>query len=58
VQRTLSEINAAMKDIQVSRIIKPAEKRERLMELAQQRNEIAESAYKALFPPEVVRQHW
>lgn len=57
-QASLSEINAAMKEIQASRVMKPELKRERMMELARIRNQAAEGAYKGLFPESVKRRHW
>ncbi len=57
-QRTLSEINAAMKDTQASRVLRPDVKRARLIELSHQRNKLAEHAYRNLFPPPVVKRHW
>jgi hypothetical protein len=57
-QAALSEINGAMKEIQASRTLKPEVKRERMTELARQRNELAEGAYKTLFPAEVRKRHY
>lgn len=54
----LSEIGTAMKDVQASRGMNAAEKRARLLELSRQRNEIAEMAYKELFPESVRRRHY
>jgi hypothetical protein len=57
-QAELSEINAAMKEVQASRTLNPEVKRERMTELARQRNELAEGAYKTLFPAEVRKRHY
>lgn len=54
----LSEINGAMKNIQASREMTGGDKRARLLELARQRNEMAERAFKALFPVDVQRRHY
>ena len=56
--KSLSEINGAMKEVQLSRGLSPEEKRSRLMELAKQRNVAAEWAYKNLFPAQVQRKHF
>jgi hypothetical protein len=56
--KALSEINAAMKEVQQSRVLSPEDKRSSLMELAKQRNMAAEQAYKTLFPQEVQRRHF
>lgn len=57
-QRTLSELNAAMKDIQASRVLTPEVKRARMIELTTQRNGVAENAYNQLFPTEVRKRHY
>jgi len=57
-QRTLSELNGAMKEVQQSRVLDPDVKRARLMELAKQRNLAAEWAFKNLFPEPVKRKHF
>ncbi len=57
-QQALSEINGAMKSIQAAHQIDPAEKRQRLMQLARQRDVIAENAFKNLFPQSVVQKHY
>jgi len=57
-QATLSELNAAMKTVQASRVLSPDVKRARMMELTQTRNKVAESGFKALFPEQVRIRHW
>lgn len=55
---TLSEIGRAMKEIQGSRQISSEDKRSRMMDLARQRDQVAEQGFKTLFPESVRRRHW
>jgi hypothetical protein len=57
-QARLGEITGAMKDIQASRVLKPEVKRDQLIELTRQRNELAEEGFKSLFPAEVKKRHY
>lgn len=54
----MSELTGAMKDVQASRVLSPDQKRARLMDLTQQRNDLAEQGFKALFPEQVRRRHY
>lgn len=58
VQARLGEITGAMKDIQASRIMTADEKRDKMIELTRQRNELAEKGFKELFPAEVRKRHY
>jgi hypothetical protein len=57
-QAAMGELTKAMKDAQASREMTPEMKRQTLMELARQRNQRAEEAFKTLFPPEVRKKHY
>ena len=57
-QARLGEITGAMKDIQASRVLAPEVKRDQLIELTRQRNELAEDGFKSLFPAEVKKRHY
>lgn len=46
----LTELGKAMKEVQSSRALSPETKRQRLIELSNQRNKIAEESYKTVFP--------
>ena len=46
----LTELGKAMKEVQSSRTLSPETKRQRLIDLSNQRNKIAEESYKAVFP--------
>lgn len=54
----VSEIGKAMKEVQASRVLSPAIKRQRLIELSNQRNRIAEEGYKAVFPKAVRERNY
>ncbi len=54
----VTEIGKAMKEVQASRVIAPEIKRQRLIELSNQRNKIAEESYKAVFPKAVREKHY
>jgi hypothetical protein len=57
-QATLSELNAAMKTMQASKVLSPDVKRARMIELTQTRNKVAENGFKTLFPESVRLRHW
>lgn len=54
----MSDMNKAMKDAQASRVLTPEEKRQRMMRLSLMRNEVAENAFKQLFPEPVRKRHY
>lgn len=54
----VSELGKAMKEVQQSRVLSPEAKRQRLIELSNQRNKIAEESYKAVFPKAVRERHY
>jgi len=54
----VSELGKAMKEVQQSRVLSPEAKRQRLIELSNQRNKIAEESYKAVFPKAVREKHY
>lgn len=54
----MSDMNKAMKDAQASRVLSPEEKRQRMMRLSLMRNEVAENAFKQLFPEPVRKRHY
>jgi hypothetical protein len=58
VQARLGEITGAMKDIQASRVMTADVKRDKMIELTRQRNELAEKGFKELFPAEVRKRHY
>ncbi|NBV88752.1 MAG: hypothetical protein EBR88_04440, partial [Betaproteobacteria bacterium] len=57
-QRTLAEINKAMKEVQADQKMLPDLKRSKLMDLANQRNATAEQGFKTLFPESVRKRHY
>lgn len=54
----MSDMNKAMKETQQSRVLSPEEKRSRMMRLSTMRNEVAENAFKQLFPEPVRKRHY
>lgn len=58
VQARLGEMTGAMKDIQASRVLTSDAKRDKMIELTRQRNELAEKGFKELFPAEVRKRHY
>lgn len=54
----VSELGKAMKEVQQSRVLSPEAKRQRLIELSNQRNKIAEESYKTVFPKTVREKHY
>lgn len=54
----MSDMNKAMKEVQASRVMSPEEKRQRMMRLSLMRNEVAENAFKQLFPEPVRKRHY
>jgi len=54
----VTELGKAMKEVQASRALSPAIKRQRLIELSNQRNKIAEEGYKAVFPKAVRERNY
>lgn len=57
-QRHLSQLTKAMLEVKRDRTLSAAAKRQKLIELNQQRNAAAEAAFKAHFPPRIQRKVW
>jgi hypothetical protein len=57
-QAQLAELTKAMKTVIADQKLKPEVKRQRLIDLSDQRNRAAENSFRTLFPEPTRRRHW